>query len=104
EEEQNTKDYDSVKTPPVKKRGRPKKIVRANESKSSSVKRRGRPKKSNDESKKQPIGSKIKGREYKVKDDDDNDGTKRMKKKMDHKEAKRGSHNLEIRMKSGLMI
>nr|GFD05464.1 hypothetical protein [Tanacetum cinerariifolium] len=37
EEEQNTKDSDFVKTPPVKKRGRPKKIVRANENKSSSV-------------------------------------------------------------------
>nr|GFA01186.1 ulp1 protease family, C-terminal catalytic domain-containing protein [Tanacetum cinerariifolium] len=33
------------------------------------------------------IGSKRKRREYKVEDDDDNDGTKRMKKKMDHKEA-----------------
>nr|GEV27128.1 hypothetical protein [Tanacetum cinerariifolium] len=88
EEEQNTKDSNYVKTPPVKKRGCPKKIVRANENKSSSVKRRGRPRKSNDESKKQTIGSKRKGREYKVEDDDDNDGTKRMKKKMDHKEAK----------------
>nr|GEX28874.1 hypothetical protein [Tanacetum cinerariifolium] len=39
EEEQNTKDSESVKTPPVKKRGHPKKIVRANENKSSSVKR-----------------------------------------------------------------
>nr|GEW02762.1 hypothetical protein [Tanacetum cinerariifolium] len=56
EEEQNDEDSDSVKTPPVKKRGRPKKIVRANENKS-------------------------KGREYKVDDDDDNDGTKKMKKK-----------------------
>nr|GEX43127.1 hypothetical protein [Tanacetum cinerariifolium] len=55
EEEQNTKNSDSVKTPPVKKRGRPKKIVRANENKSSSVKRRGRPRKSKDESKKQTI-------------------------------------------------
>nr|GEV85886.1 hypothetical protein [Tanacetum cinerariifolium] len=65
EEEQNTEDFESVKTPPVKKHGRPKKIVRANENKSSSVKRRGRPRKSNDESKKQTIGSKRKGREYK---------------------------------------
>nr|GEU61229.1 ulp1 protease family, C-terminal catalytic domain-containing protein [Tanacetum cinerariifolium] len=86
--EQNTEDYDSVKTPPVKKRGRIKKIVRANENKSSSIKRGRRPRKSNDESKKQTIGSKRKGREYKVEDDDDNDGTKRMKKKIDHKEAK----------------
>nr|GEV00991.1 hypothetical protein [Tanacetum cinerariifolium] len=83
EEEQNTEDSDSVK-----KRGRPKKIVRANENKSSSVKRRGRPKKSNDKLKKQTIGSNRKGREYKEEDDDDNDGTKRMKKKMYHKEAK----------------
>nr|GFA39290.1 hypothetical protein [Tanacetum cinerariifolium] len=60
----------------------------ANENKSSSVKRRGRPRKSNDESKKQTIGSKRKGREYKIEDDDDNGETKRMKKKMDHKEAK----------------
>nr|GFB87083.1 hypothetical protein [Tanacetum cinerariifolium] len=37
--EQNTKDYESVKTPPVKKHGHPKKIVRANENKSSSAKR-----------------------------------------------------------------
>nr|GEX46683.1 hypothetical protein [Tanacetum cinerariifolium] len=59
-----------------------------NENKTSSIKRRGRPRKNNDESKKQTIGSKRKGREYKVEDDDDNDGTKRMKKKMDHKEAK----------------
>nr|GEY00651.1 hypothetical protein [Tanacetum cinerariifolium] len=80
EEEQNTEDSESVKTPPVKKHGRPKKIIRANENKSSSVKRRGSPRKSNDESKKQTIGSKRKGREYKV-DDDDNDGTKKMKKK-----------------------
>nr|GEX99696.1 hypothetical protein [Tanacetum cinerariifolium] len=87
-EEQNNEDFDSVKTPHVKKRGRPKKIVRDNENKTSSVKRRGRPRKNNDESKKQTIGSKRKGREYKVEDDDDNDGTKRMKKKMDHKEAK----------------
>nr|GEU96295.1 hypothetical protein [Tanacetum cinerariifolium] len=60
EEEQNTKDYESVKTPPVKKRGRPKKTFRANENKSSYVKRRGCPRKSNDESKKQTIGSKRK--------------------------------------------
>nr|GEX71888.1 hypothetical protein [Tanacetum cinerariifolium] len=82
EEEQNTEDSESVKTPPVKKHGRPKKIVMAKENKSSSVKRRGRPRKSNDESKKQTIGSKRKGREYKVddNDDDDNDGTKKMKK------------------------
>nr|GEW50897.1 hypothetical protein [Tanacetum cinerariifolium] len=39
EEEQNTEATEFVKTPPVKKRGRPKKIVRANENKSSSVKR-----------------------------------------------------------------
>nr|GEX20543.1 hypothetical protein [Tanacetum cinerariifolium] len=45
EEEQNTEDSDSVKTRPVKKCGHPKKIVRANENKSSSVKRRGRPRK-----------------------------------------------------------
>nr|GFB06383.1 hypothetical protein [Tanacetum cinerariifolium] len=50
EEEQNSEDSDSVKTPPVKKRGRPKKFIRANENKSSSVKRRGHPRKSNDES------------------------------------------------------
>nr|GEZ52794.1 hypothetical protein [Tanacetum cinerariifolium] len=49
---------------------------------------RGHPRKNNDESRKQTIGSKRKGREYKVEDDDDNDGTKRIKKKMDHKEAK----------------
>nr|GEV66321.1 ulp1 protease family, C-terminal catalytic domain-containing protein [Tanacetum cinerariifolium] len=88
DEEQNTEDSDSVKTPIVKKCGRPKKIVRDNENKTSSVKRRGRPRKNNDESKKQTISSKRKGREYKVEDDDDSDGTKRMKKKMDHKEAK----------------
>nr|GEW82575.1 hypothetical protein [Tanacetum cinerariifolium] len=64
EEEQNTEDSDSVKT------------------------LRGRPKKSNDKLKKQTIGSNKKGREYKEEDDNDNDGTKRMKKKMDHKEAK----------------
>nr|GEW13205.1 hypothetical protein [Tanacetum cinerariifolium] len=87
-EEQNTKDSGSLKTPPIKKCGHLKEIVRANENKSSSVKRRGHPRKSNDESKKQTIGSKRKGREYKIKDDDDNGGTKRMKKKMDHKEAK----------------
>nr|GEY06260.1 hypothetical protein [Tanacetum cinerariifolium] len=83
EEEQNTKDSESVKTPHVKKRGSPKKIIKANENKSSSDKRQGRPRKSNDESKKQTIGSKRKGREYKVDDDDDNDndGTKKMKKK-----------------------
>nr|GEX70106.1 hypothetical protein [Tanacetum cinerariifolium] len=88
EEEQNNEDSDSVKTPPVKKRGRPKNIVKDNENKMSSVKRRGRPRKNNDESKKQTIGSQRKGREYKVEDDGDNDGTKRMKKKMDYKEAK----------------
>nr|GEY17730.1 hypothetical protein [Tanacetum cinerariifolium] len=55
EEEQNTEDSDLVKTPTVKKRSRPKKIVRDNENKTSSVKRRGRPRKSNDESKKQTI-------------------------------------------------
>nr|GEU91081.1 integrase, catalytic region, zinc finger, CCHC-type, peptidase aspartic, catalytic [Tanacetum cinerariifolium] len=88
EEEENTKDSDSVKTTPVKKRGRPKKIVKANENKSLSVKTRGRTRKSNDESKKKTIGSKRKGKEYKVEDDDDNDRTKRMKKKMYHKEAK----------------
>nr|GEU93932.1 ulp1 protease family, C-terminal catalytic domain-containing protein [Tanacetum cinerariifolium] len=87
-EEQNTEDSDSIKTPYVKKRGRPKKIFWANENKSSSVKRRGRSRKSNDDLKKQTIGSKRKGKEYKVEDDDDNDRTKRMKKKMDHKEAK----------------
>nr|GEZ79316.1 hypothetical protein [Tanacetum cinerariifolium] len=87
-EEQNTKDSDSIKNPLIKKRGRLKKIVRANENKSSYVKRRGRPRKNNDESKKQTLGSKRKEREYKVEDDDDNDRTKRMKKKMDHKEAK----------------
>nr|GFA54194.1 hypothetical protein [Tanacetum cinerariifolium] len=79
---------DSIKTPPVKKCGRPKKIIKANENKSSSVKRRGHPRKNNDELRKQTIGSKRKGREYKVENDDDNDGTKRIKKKMDHKEAK----------------
>nr|GEX52563.1 hypothetical protein [Tanacetum cinerariifolium] len=82
EEEQNTKDSEYVKTPPVKKCGRLKKIVRANENKSSSVKRQGHPRKSNDELKRQTIGSKRKGREYKVDDDDDdNNGTKKMKKK-----------------------
>nr|GEZ65383.1 ulp1 protease family, C-terminal catalytic domain-containing protein [Tanacetum cinerariifolium] len=73
EEEQNTEYFDLVKTPAVKKRGRPKKIVRDNENKTSSVKRRGRPRKNNDESKKQTIGSKRKEREYKVEDDDDNE-------------------------------
>nr|GEZ16279.1 hypothetical protein [Tanacetum cinerariifolium] len=63
EEEQNNEDSNSVKTPPVKKCGRPKKIVKDNENKTSSVKRRGQ-------------------------DDGNNDGTKRMKKKMDHKEEK----------------
>nr|GEW57320.1 hypothetical protein [Tanacetum cinerariifolium] len=58
EEEQNIEDSDSLKTPPVRKCGRPKKIVRANENKSSSVKRRGHSRKRNDESKKQTIGSK----------------------------------------------
>nr|GEX43262.1 ulp1 protease family, C-terminal catalytic domain-containing protein [Tanacetum cinerariifolium] len=62
-EEQNAEYFDSAKNPPVKKRGRPKKIFKANENES-------------------------KEREYKVEDDDDNDETKRMKKKMDHKEAK----------------
>nr|GEW04887.1 hypothetical protein [Tanacetum cinerariifolium] len=80
-EEQNTEDSESVKTPPVKKCGRPKKIVRANDNKSSSVKIRGCLRKSNDESKKKTIGSKRKGREYKVDDDDENNGTKQMKKK-----------------------
>nr|GEY01624.1 ulp1 protease family, C-terminal catalytic domain-containing protein [Tanacetum cinerariifolium] len=81
EEEQNTEDYESVKTLPVKKRGRPKKTVRANDSKSSSIKRRMSPRNRNDELKKKTIGSKRKGREYKVDDDDENNGTKKMKKK-----------------------
>nr|GFA69275.1 hypothetical protein [Tanacetum cinerariifolium] len=59
-EEQNNKDFDSVNTPPVKKHGRPKKIVKDNENKTSSVKRRGRPRKNNDESKKQTIVQKEK--------------------------------------------
>nr|GFC37141.1 hypothetical protein [Tanacetum cinerariifolium] len=54
-EEQITEDSESVKTPPVKKRGRPKKIVRANDSKSSSVKRRVSPRNRNDELKKKTI-------------------------------------------------
>nr|GEY77696.1 hypothetical protein [Tanacetum cinerariifolium] len=95
EEEQNNEDSDSVKTPTVKKRGRPKKIVRDNKNKISSVKRRGRPRKNNDDSKRQTIGSKRKGKEYKVEDDDDNEGIKRMKKKMDHKEAKVKGKKLE---------
>nr|GEW65775.1 hypothetical protein [Tanacetum cinerariifolium] len=97
EEEQNTEDSESVKTPPVKKCSRPKKIVRANENKSSSVKRRGRPRKRNDESKKQTICSKRKGREYKVNDDDDNDGTKKMKKKSKIFDEKSKNSNIHIR-------
>nr|GFB84002.1 hypothetical protein [Tanacetum cinerariifolium] len=55
----NSKYYESLETPPIKRNvGRPKKSVSANENKSSSVKRRGRPRKSNDEEKKQTIGSK----------------------------------------------
>nr|GFD11042.1 hypothetical protein [Tanacetum cinerariifolium] len=62
-EEQNTEDSESVKTLRVIKRGRPKKIARANDNKSLSVKIGGRSRKSNDESKKKKIGSKRKGRE-----------------------------------------
>nr|GEY95921.1 hypothetical protein [Tanacetum cinerariifolium] len=87
EKEQNTKDSDLVKTPTVKKRGRPKKIVRDNENKTPSVKRRGRPRKNNNESKKQTIGSKRKGREYKVEDDDDNEA--KVKRKRNQKNNKR---------------
>nr|GEZ44693.1 hypothetical protein [Tanacetum cinerariifolium] len=55
----NTKYFESLKTPPIKRKvGRPKKSVRANEIKSSSVKRRGHPRKRNDEEKKKTIGSK----------------------------------------------
>nr|GEX52727.1 hypothetical protein [Tanacetum cinerariifolium] len=87
EEEHNTKGSDLVKTPTIKKRGRPKKIVRDNENKTSSVKRRGHPRKNNDESKKQIIGSKRKGREYKVEDDDDNEA--KVKRKRNQKNNKR---------------
>nr|GEZ10148.1 hypothetical protein [Tanacetum cinerariifolium]GEZ10588.1 hypothetical protein [Tanacetum cinerariifolium] len=104
EEEQNNEDSDSLKTPPVKKRGRPKKFVKDNENKTSSVKRRGRPRKNNDESKKQTIGSKRKGREYKVEDGGDNDGTKRMKKKMDHREAKKCLYEMGFGSLIGMVI
>nr|GFA14909.1 ubiquitin-specific protease 13 [Tanacetum cinerariifolium] len=56
---QNSKYYESLETPPIKRTvGRPKKSVSANEIKSSSVKRRGRPTKGNDEEKNQTVGSK----------------------------------------------
>nr|GFA36527.1 hypothetical protein [Tanacetum cinerariifolium] len=56
---QNSKYYESLETPPIKRTvGRPKKSVSANENKSSSVKRRGRPAKGNDEEKNQTVGSK----------------------------------------------
>nr|GFC89903.1 hypothetical protein [Tanacetum cinerariifolium] len=80
EDSHSAEDSESVKTLPVKKRGRPKKIIRANDSKSSYVKKRMSPRNRNDELKKKTI-SKTKGREYKVDDDDENNGTKKIKKK-----------------------
>ncbi|GJV23004.1 ulp1 protease family, C-terminal catalytic domain-containing protein [Tanacetum coccineum] len=60
QEEQNTKDYESLETLLIKRCGCSKKSVRTNENKSSSVKKRGRPRKSNDEAKKKTISSKRK--------------------------------------------
>nr|GFA13845.1 RNA-directed DNA polymerase, eukaryota, reverse transcriptase zinc-binding domain protein [Tanacetum cinerariifolium] len=55
----NSKYYESLETPPIKRTvGRPKKSMSANENKSLSVKRRGRPMKDNDEEKNQTVGSK----------------------------------------------
>nr|GFD41416.1 hypothetical protein [Tanacetum cinerariifolium] len=55
----NSKYYESLETPPIKRTvGRPKKSVSANENKSLSVKRQGRPMKDNDEEKNQTVGSK----------------------------------------------
>nr|GEY88011.1 hypothetical protein [Tanacetum cinerariifolium] len=62
-EEQNTEDSDLVKTPTVKKRGRPKKIVRDNE-------------------------NKTKGREYKVEDDDDNEANDKRKRNQKNNKRK----------------
>nr|GFB34586.1 hypothetical protein [Tanacetum cinerariifolium] len=86
---QNSKYYESLETPPIKRTvGRPKKSVSANENKSSSVKRRGHPAKGNDEEKNQTVGSK-ESLEPRTADD---------------LSLKNGCHNLGKRLKFGLMI